>query len=152
MGKEPVFPPELQISSELENQHLMLRGENVTGYRPTKLDQLLKLISDLSNTQIVVGNTEDALEIKFKHSDYPVLINPTLIAEILVIQRTVSFLSHGGTVTVKISKHPTIRRRKELDESQSRASAASHVSFHTDFFTSKVIRKPPSYLVEWHLL
>jgi len=29
-GQEPIFPPELQLSSQLDNQYLVFRGENVT--------------------------------------------------------------------------------------------------------------------------
>ena len=71
--QEPIFPPELQLSDELDVQFLVIRGQRVTWYRPTQLDQLLALKSQFPEAKLVVGNTEVALEMKFKHCDYPVI-------------------------------------------------------------------------------
>jgi len=141
-GQEPIFPPELQLSSELENQYLVFRGANVTWYRPTKLDQLLQLKSYFPNAKIVVGNTEVALEMKFKHCDYTVLIHPTLIPEILVIERTPNSLNLGGAVTLSQFQSILQLDVKELAETQSRTSAALLEMLH--WFAGKQIRNVAS--------
>lgn len=71
-SQEPIFPPELQISDELDQQFLVISGDQITWYRPTSLDQLLTLKAQFPHAKLVVGNTEVALEMKFRHCQYPV--------------------------------------------------------------------------------
>lgn len=57
-SQEVIFPPELKLSDTLDKQFLMLRGERVTWYRPTTLNELLYLKAKFPAARIVVGNTE----------------------------------------------------------------------------------------------
>ncbi|XP_073816384.1 xanthine dehydrogenase-like [Musca autumnalis] len=78
-SQEPIFPPELQLNSQWDTEPLMFIGERVTWYRPTSLEDLLKLKSVYPKAKIVVGNTEIGIEVKFKQMLYPVLIHPNKV-------------------------------------------------------------------------
>ena len=73
-SQEPIFPPELQLSDDFDQQFLLIKGDQVTWYRPTNLDQLLALKTQFPYAKLVVGNTEVALEMKFRHCEYPVTL------------------------------------------------------------------------------
>lgn len=71
-SQEPIFPPELQISDRLDQQYLKISGDQITWYRPMNLVQLLTLKAQFPHAKLVVGNTEVALEMKFRQCQYPV--------------------------------------------------------------------------------
>ena len=93
-SQEPIFPPELQLSDAYDRQYLVVAGERVTWYRPTQLDQLLELKSRFPHAKLIVGNTEVALEMKFKYCDYPVLIHPVGVDRL----QEMSVSDDGGVV------------------------------------------------------
>ncbi|XP_012285983.1 xanthine dehydrogenase [Orussus abietinus] len=99
-SQEPIFPPKLSISSELDEQYLEFKGKNVTWYRPTDMHQLLVLKHRHHNAKIIVGNTEVGVEVKFKHFLYPVLIQPTQVKEMREISETPDKLIVGASVTL----------------------------------------------------
>jgi xanthine dehydrogenase/oxidase len=137
-SQEPIFPPLLQLSEELDQQYLIVRGERVTWYRPTRLDQLLQLKSQFPHAKIVVGNTEVALEMKFKHCDYPVLISPAMIAETLAIERTEEGLILGGAVTLSMFKEELERQVQQGPKESTRFFSALNQMLH--WFAGKQIR------------
>lgn len=99
-SQEPIFPPELQLSDDFDQQFLLIKGDQVTWYRPTNLDQLLALKTQFPYAKLVVGNTEVALEMKFRHCEYPVMINPVMVAETQIIQRNEDCVVLGGAVSI----------------------------------------------------
>ncbi|EZA48988.1 Xanthine dehydrogenase [Ooceraea biroi] len=98
--QEPIFPPVLKLQSELDEQYLIIKGADVTWYRPTKFRTLLSLKDQYPNAKIVIGNTEIGVETKFKHLVYPVLIQPTQIKELHQIVETPRTLRVGASVTL----------------------------------------------------
>ncbi|GAB1868637.1 xanthine dehydrogenase [Camponotus japonicus] len=98
--QEPIFPPKLKIESKLDKQFLIVKGKNVTWYRPTNFKTLLALKEQYPNAKIVIGNTEIGVEVKFKHLVYPVLIQPTQIKEMHEIIKTQEALKVGASVTL----------------------------------------------------
>lgn len=98
--QEPVFPAELMINPELDQQYLQFRGPRVSWFRPTTLQQLLKLKQEYPHAKIVVGNTELGVEVKFKHCEYPVYIYPALVPELNQIKVTETGLRLGSGVTL----------------------------------------------------
>lgn len=99
-SQEPIFPPELKLYSVYDDQYLKFRGEKVTWYRPTDLTSILKLKEQYPDAKIVVGNTEVGVEVKFKHSVYPVIIMPNCISEMNAITETETGLTVGASVTL----------------------------------------------------
>ena len=85
-SQEPIFPPELQLNVNLDQQFMTFSSERVKWFRPTTLTQLLELKQKHSDAKIVVGNTELGVEVKFKHCDYPVYINPTYVPQLTQVK------------------------------------------------------------------
>ncbi|XP_071580587.1 xanthine dehydrogenase-like isoform X2 [Temnothorax nylanderi] len=98
--QEPIFPPKLKIESKLDEQYLIVKGKNVSWYRPTNLKTLLALKEQYPNAKIVIGNTEIGVEMKFKHLIYPILIQPTQIKEMHGIIEIPEALRVGASVTL----------------------------------------------------
>ncbi|XP_067213749.1 xanthine dehydrogenase isoform X2 [Linepithema humile] len=98
--QEPIFPPKLKIESKLDEQYLVVKGRNVSWYRPTNFKTLLSLKERYPNAKIIIGNTEIGVEVKFKNLVYPVLIQPTQIREMREIIETQEALKVGASVTL----------------------------------------------------
>lgn len=99
-SQEPIFPPELKLSSLYDEQYLQFQGEKITWYRPTELSTILTLKEKYPNAKIVVGNTEVGVEVKFKHFIYPVIIMPNCVPELNTIVEEESGLTVGASVTL----------------------------------------------------
>ncbi|XP_063822618.1 xanthine dehydrogenase [Ostrinia nubilalis] len=99
-SQEPIFPPELKLSSVYDQQYLLFRGKNTTWHRPTELTTLLKLKEQHPEAKIVVGNTEVGVEVKFKHCVYPTIIMPNLVSEMNTIVENENGLTVGAAVTL----------------------------------------------------
>ncbi|KAK2141206.1 hypothetical protein LSH36_1140g00006 [Paralvinella palmiformis] len=99
-SQELIFPSELQINDVYDKKDLVYKSARVTWYRPTTLDQLLKLKSENPDAKIVTGNTEVGIEVKFKNMLYPIIIAPTSIPEMTECSKTDSGLCFGGAVTL----------------------------------------------------
>ncbi|XP_012253844.2 xanthine dehydrogenase isoform X2 [Athalia rosae] len=99
-SQEFIFPPRLQMSTELDDQYLVFKGKSITWYRPNTLDQLLALRKVHPESKIIVGNSEVGVEVKFKHCLYPVLIQPTQILPMKKITENKTGLEVGASVTL----------------------------------------------------
>ncbi|XP_047507140.1 xanthine dehydrogenase [Pieris napi] len=99
-SQEPIFPPELKLSSQYDEQNLFFRGSKTTWYRPTTVDTVLTLKEKYPDAKIVVGNTEVGVEVKFKHCVYPVIIMPTSIPELNSIKDIDNGVVVGASVTL----------------------------------------------------
>ncbi|KAJ8673551.1 hypothetical protein QAD02_004813 [Eretmocerus hayati] len=98
--QELIFPPKLQVSSELDDEFLIIKGREVSWFRPLEFKQLLKLKTQYPNAKIVVGNTEVGVEVKVKHFAYPVLIQPTRIEELIKVEETNNGIKIGASVSL----------------------------------------------------
>ncbi|XP_050420003.1 xanthine dehydrogenase isoform X2 [Adelges cooleyi] len=99
--QEPIFPPELIINKRYDEEYLIFRGNKITWYRPTTLLELLELKNKFPKCRLIVGNTEVGVEVKFKNCQYPVMIQPTKIPELNVIQVSEKGLTVGAAVTIQ---------------------------------------------------
>lgn len=99
-SQEPIFPPELKLSSVYDEQYLIFKGESTTWHRPTELTTILELKQNYPDAKIVVGNTEVGVEVKFKHCVYPTIIMPNLIGEMNTIVESETGLTVGAAVTL----------------------------------------------------
>ena len=100
-SQEPIFPPELQLSSDLDKQFLTFRSSRVTWYRPTSLDTLFTLKQQHPEAKIVVGNTELGVEVKFKHCQYPVYISPGCVPDMTSVRVESDGVVFGASVTLE---------------------------------------------------
>ena len=87
---------------------LAIQGPRVQWYRPVTLSQLLELRNrflhhrDRNKPQhrLVMGNTEIGVEVALKGCHYPVLIAPSLVPELCVLEVTDDGLLVGAAVTL----------------------------------------------------
>ncbi|KAM3964100.1 xanthine dehydrogenase rosy [Aphomia sociella] len=99
-SQEPIFPPELKLTSAYDDQYLIFKGKQSTWHRPTKLRTILELKERHNDAKIVVGNTEVGVEVKFKHCVYPNIIMPNCIPEMNLVHENESGLIVGASVTL----------------------------------------------------
>ncbi|XP_044288075.1 aldehyde oxidase 1-like [Varanus komodoensis] len=87
--QELIFPPELiKIAENQTVQTLTFHGERTTWISPVNLQELLKLKARYPKAPLVVGNTCVGVEMKFKGAFYPLLISPTRILDLHVVEHT----------------------------------------------------------------
>ncbi|XP_071996090.1 xanthine dehydrogenase/oxidase isoform X3 [Engystomops pustulosus] len=98
--QEPIFPPELLLYKNAPQRQLIFKGEGVTWYQPSNLNELLDLKSQYPNAKLVVGNTEVGIEVKFKNMLYPVIISPGRIAELNAVDHTEEGIRFGAACTL----------------------------------------------------
>ena len=98
--QEPIFPPELQLKAALDEQSLYFSGKDLAWYRPTCIQEMLKIKINHQDAKIVVGNTELGIETKFKNCHYPVMIMPTHIKELNKVLVTEDGVKFGASVTL----------------------------------------------------
>jgi len=136
--QEPLFPPELMVNSDFDNQCLEFRGKSVTWFRPTSLHQLLTIKQQHPDAKIVVGNTELGVEVKFKHCEYPVYINPSCVKELNQIEVTDDGLVVGAAVTLTKIEDMCLHLMKTMQEEKT--SVFREIVSMLQWFAGKQIR------------
>ncbi|XP_013100301.2 xanthine dehydrogenase [Stomoxys calcitrans] len=141
-SQEPIFPPELQLNKQWDTESLTFKSERVTWYRPSTLEELLRLKAQFPQAKLVVGNTEVGVEVKFKHFLYPVLINPTKVAQMTEVVESPESVYFGASVSlVDIEKYLRERMAK-LPEHEVRFFQCAVDMLH--YFAGKQIRSVAS--------
>lgn len=141
-SQEPIFPPELQLNKEWDTQCLVYKGDRVTWYRPSNLEDLLKIKSQFPESKLVVGNTEVGVEVKFKHFLYPVLVNPTKVQEMTEVQELEDSVYFGASVSLMEIDRILKEYIEKLPEYQTRFFQCSVNMLH--YFAGKQIRNVAS--------
>ncbi|XP_065173530.1 xanthine dehydrogenase-like [Atheta coriaria] len=100
-SQEPIFPAELKLTDCYDKEYLMIKGKDVTWYRPDTLESLLQLKSQYPKSKIIVGNTEVGIEVKFKGQLYTMLIQPTSVHELNQIIINNDSIRIGAAVTLE---------------------------------------------------
>lgn len=137
-SQEPIFPPELQLKADYDEESLVFKSDRVAWYRPTTLQELLKLKAEHPAAKLVVGNTEVGVEVKFKHFLYPVLINPVKVPELLEVRETEESIYFGAAVSLMEIDAYLRKRIEELPETQTRFFQCTVDMLH--YFAGKQIR------------
>lgn len=137
-SQEPIFPPELALSDELDKRSIAFYGKRVTWYRPNNINELLTLKLQHPNAKIIVGNTEVGVEVKFKHFHYPVLIMPNQIPEMNHIDIRDDGVEFGASVTLMDIDKTFSKLIETLPEHKTRLFKASVNMMH--YFAGKQIR------------
>ncbi|XP_017779111.1 PREDICTED: xanthine dehydrogenase-like [Nicrophorus vespilloides] len=137
-SQEPIFPPELKLKDQWDKQSLHFKSKEISWFRPTNLMDLLKLKSKFPKAKIVVGNTEIGIETKFKHLTYPVLIQPSQITELEVLDITDEGLKVGAAVTLEALNECLKEQMKILPEWKTRVFKALVETLH--YFGGKQTR------------
>ncbi|CAH1406870.1 unnamed protein product [Nezara viridula] len=136
--QEPIFPPELAVSDELDRQFINIKGPKVTWYRPVTLEQLLDLKKSFPSAKIVNGNTEIGVEVKFKNFLYPVLIMPNQIKELTEVSVEEDKIKVGAAVTLSEMEKALLQQMKTVPSEKTRIFEAITDMLH--WFAGKQIR------------
>lgn len=136
--QEPIFPPELKLSSVYDNQYLKYQGQKSTWHRPLELITLLKLKNKHPDAKIVVGNTEVGVEVKFKHSVYPTIIMPNCVPEMNEITESDNGVIVGAAVTLMDMEHTLRKYINDLPHYKTRSFLA--IVNMLNWFAGKQIR------------
>ncbi|KAH8273140.1 hypothetical protein KR018_006412 [Drosophila ironensis] len=137
-SQEPIFPPELQLNEDYDSESVVFSSDRVSWYRPTSLEELLKLKAKYPNAKLVVGNTEVGVEVKFKHFLYPHLIYPTQVRELLEVEETSGGIYFGAAVSLMEIDAILRKRIEELPETETRMFRCAVDMLH--YFAGKQIR------------
>ena len=141
-SQEPIFPPQLMISSKLDEEYLIFKGKNVTWYRPNHLKELLTLKKYYPDAKIVVGNTEVGVEMKYRNCRYSRLIQPTNVREMCEILENDDALQIGANVTLSEVEDLLKHQIKIKGESKTRIFSSILNMLHR--FAGKQIRNVAS--------
>ncbi len=95
---EPIFPPALMIYNR---QEIFISNFGVSWYQPITLESLLEYKQRNPNCKLVVGNTEVGIETKFKNFEYPVLVNPSHVNELKVLELEEGGLRVGSALSLE---------------------------------------------------
>ncbi|XP_034034746.1 xanthine dehydrogenase/oxidase [Thalassophryne amazonica] len=99
--QEVIFPPELMsLVKGQRSRSLCFRGDRTVWLQPDSLDEFLHLKWKHPDARIVVGNTEVGIEVKFKNMLYPVILTPTFIPELSIVQHTEDGIVFGAACTL----------------------------------------------------
>ena len=79
---EPIFPPPLM---RYKHKQVVFQSDKCTWYQPISIVSFLSLKQRFPQAKIIVGNTEVGIETKFKGMEYNVLINPSHINELSML-------------------------------------------------------------------
>ncbi|XP_065173588.1 xanthine dehydrogenase-like [Atheta coriaria] len=99
-SQEPIFPPELKLNDTYDNTSVMFKGEKLTWYRPTSMEELLQLLLQNPGAKIIGGNTEVGVEVKFKQQFYSCYIQPAMVLELNQIVVSNETIRIGAGVTL----------------------------------------------------
>ena len=77
---------------------LKIKGNDITWYAPSSLEELAKLKSDFPDAKLITGNTECRLEQKFRKIEYARQIYTRGIKEICEINITDDFIEIGSGI------------------------------------------------------
>jgi xanthine dehydrogenase/oxidase len=78
--QELIFPPELKLKN-FHKKSFVLSNKGLAWYQPTSLEELLRLKRKYPHARIISGNSELAIELKFRFIDLSLTINPKQITE-----------------------------------------------------------------------
>ncbi|KAI8348586.1 molybdopterin binding aldehyde oxidase/xanthine dehydrogenase [Mortierella sp. GBAus27b] len=95
--QELIFPPRLMKKTP---QPLHFQGRKTQWFRPTTLEQVLRIKATFPTAKFVGGNTEVGIETKFKHFAYSPLVYLHDVAELRGISITSDGITIGANVTI----------------------------------------------------
>ncbi|KAM3917313.1 aldehyde oxidase-like [Leptodactylus fuscus] len=102
--QELIFPPELLLMDKENKSDLKFRGERITWFSPTSLQELLRLKVQYPKAPLVVGNTAVGPEMKFRGVFHPVIIFPARIVELHLVTENDTGITVGAACSLTILK------------------------------------------------
>ncbi|KAM7152977.1 aldehyde oxidase 2-like isoform 1-T1 [Macrochelys suwanniensis] len=119
--QEFIFPPELmRMAQEQQKRTLVFHGGRTTWISPTNLRELLELKAMYPKAPLVVGNTSVGLEMKLDGVHHPVIIHPTRIPDLHVVNNTNNGLVIGAACCLAQLRDILMKVVPELPEEKTK--------------------------------
>ncbi|CAJ0569018.1 unnamed protein product, partial [Mesorhabditis spiculigera] len=140
-SQELIFPPELKLKN-FHQQSLLLDHNGHRWFQPTAYDMLLALKRKHPHARVISGNSELAVELKFRFIPLDIVINPRQVPE-LHEHRLTEFGAYLGTGLSLTQMEDALRAySKELPESKCRVFKAVNDMLH--WFAGRHVRNVAS--------
>ncbi|XP_053140097.1 aldehyde oxidase isoform X2 [Hemicordylus capensis] len=113
--QELIFPPELMRMAENQTARtLIFHGERTRWISPVNRKELLELKAKYPQAPLVVGNTGLGPSMKFKGVFHPLIISPTRILDLYVVEHTENGLILGAACSLTLVKDILTKAISEL--------------------------------------
>ncbi|KAI0225880.1 Xanthine dehydrogenase/oxidase [Lamellibrachia satsuma] len=115
--QEAIFPSELQLCAQLDEECLKFTSEKATWYRPTSLQQLLELNTSHPDAKLIGGNYEQIVGFG-RHPK--VIVDSSKVPEMKEIKVTDQGLVFGSSVTLSEMEEVLQETIEQLPEHKTR--------------------------------
>ena len=132
---ELIFPPPLQ---KYEFKPLAFGNKTKKWYRPTTVEQLLKIKSAYPSAKIIGGSTETQIEVKFKGMQYSASVFVGDIPELRQYEFKDDHLEIGGNISLTDLEHVALKAVDHYGPKKGQVSAAVHKQLK--YFAGRQIR------------
>ncbi|WKY06780.1 hypothetical protein Q1695_006737 [Nippostrongylus brasiliensis] len=140
-SQELIFPPELLMKS-LHLSPFAYHHEETMWYQPTSYSALLELKRLHPHARIVSGNSELAIELKFRFIELKVVINPRQVPDLHVVRMDDDGAYMGTGLSITEVDNNLVNFMKELPEEKCGVFQAVHHIVH--WFAGKHVRNVAS--------
>ncbi|PAV81283.1 hypothetical protein WR25_02114 isoform B [Diploscapter pachys] len=115
--QEPIFPPEIQIK-HLHKQRFFYTHDTTKWYQPVTIKDLLNLKKEMPHARLISGNSELAIELKFRFIELTNVINPKQVKELreTVLEKDCIVCGTGLSLTEMDNKLEEYRRKLDRDQ------------------------------------
>ncbi|KAL6737361.1 hypothetical protein Aduo_011012 [Ancylostoma duodenale] len=139
--QELIFPPEIRVKS-LHLSQFAYHHNETTWFQPTSYSDLLELKRLHQHARIISGNSELAVELKFRFIDLKMVINPRQVSELheVRLDDNGTYMGTGLSLT-EVDNHLK-KYISELPEEQCEVFKAVHKIMH--WFAGKHVRNVAS--------
>lgn len=104
--QELIFPPSLVSYAKSGLKPLRFDNGRCQWFRPTSVDELIKLKEEFPHAKLISGNTEVGVEFKLKRQRYPVLVYVGDIPELRSVTVNEEGIVFGANITLtEFGKH-----------------------------------------------
>ncbi|XP_070580916.1 xanthine dehydrogenase/oxidase-like [Ptychodera flava] len=112
--QEPIFPSELQLNEEYRTGMVRFAGKATTWIRPTTLNDLLRLKSEIPDAVLVVGNAEVAFDPTVRKIQHKTFLSASQVAELVQIDVIDDAIVFGSSVKMSRMCEVLNKRVEEL--------------------------------------
>lgn len=140
-SQELIFPPELRMKSLHVSSFAYHHNETIW-YQPTTYSTLLELKRLHPHARFISGNSELAIELKFRFIDLKIVINPRQVLELHAVRLDKDGAYLGTGLSLTEVDHNLKKYMKRLPEEQCGVFRAVHDVMH--WFAGKHVRNVAS--------
>ncbi|CAL2039109.1 unnamed protein product [Caenorhabditis brenneri] len=127
--QELIFPPELKLHG-YESKSFAYDHNHTKWYQPVSYENLLCLKRELPHARLISGNSELAIELKFRFIDLPAVINPRQVKELHARHLEDNGVYMGTGMSLTDMDNYTVQLIKELPKERTGVLKHVHEMLH----------------------